>query len=342
VRRLILAVLLILGAVACDPPTRTPPMPALPAACAGSSSNAMPNPSNVGLPGLPDDGTWTPTTVINGDLNVTTPDITYTDIEVMGSINVMANNTTICRARVHGRVWGQHNLGGGNGLEQFSFRIYDSTVGNLDGSTDEVTADGAIGPGQYIANRNEVYGSDGFRISERQDGSPANVDIFNNFVRAQVHNCELGLHADGVQGFFGGSGNRVVHNTIDARSCGNNSAIFFADCSDSAQVVFNILIGGAFTLRIHDDNGNPTNRDWNCAINNPDDTHDVGPWDIQHNGIVDQVFPEDPTKPHPWDFGPAITTNTECGASTMQWSDNHLVTIDSNYQLATTGAEVLC
>jgi hypothetical protein len=315
---------LVAAVAACDPEGPTP------AGCESEVSPALdvaPTPANVGLP----DG-WTPTQVITGDLIITTPNTTLVDVEVTGSIDVMAENTQLCRVRVHHRIWNQFNPGsetnpgGPFGDEhQWSFRVYDSTIGTPgDPVAENVTKDGAIGPGRYTANRNEVYGSDGFRVSEPHQGGPQEVDVFNNYVRTQVTDCDAGLHTDGIQAFFGGVGVNVVHNTFDNRSCGNNGAVFFADCSSQARVVANLLMGGAFVLRIHDDHGN----DARCPSSG-----DVGPWDIQHNRIVDGA----------WDFGPALTTNTECSnAATMTWADNRLVTIDAGYQITSTGAEVGC
>ncbi len=155
--------------------------------------------------------------MIHGDLNITVPGASWRDLEVFGSINVMAEGTYIERVRVHGRIWNQHSVGGA--LRQFDMAIVDSVIG--DPSFDLArTADGTVGPGRYKIFRSELYGLDGFRVSKPQ----------------------------------GGGRNDVVHNTLDVRApCGVNAAVFFADSSESAVVTDNLLISDGFTLRIHDD-----------------------------------------------------------------------------------------
>ena len=106
----------------------------------------------------------------------------------------------------------------------------------------------------------------------------------------------------------------VRHNTIEVReTCDVTAAVFFADGSESATVADNLLIRGGYTLRIHDDA-----------------TPDRGPWTITGNRIV------------PGSHGPALTTNTQCGASTMRWSGNTRATIDQNYDVTSVGAAVPC
>lgn len=317
-------------ATACDP---------IGAACnadPGLDSSKYVTPDTVGLPGNwnPDDGVpdptdaWTPASVVNGTLEVTQDNATYTDVEVFGSIDVHAENATFCRVRVHGRIWNQFDPGseGGDG-HQYFFTVTDSVIGDGTDQSDGVTQHGAIGPGRYHAARNEVYGSDGFRVSEPHQGGSNDVVIRDNAVLNTDPACALELHLDGVQGFFGGQNVEINHNTIDIRhadGCGENGAVFMADCSESATVINNLLIGGGFTLRIHDDHGN----DSRCPASG-----DVGPWGIGGNRIAD------------WGFGPALTTNTECNNSqTMTWADNRRATVsivDGEY-VVTAGDLVPC
>src|SRR5262245_17380948 len=92
---LIAAVLVgIVGLTACEPIT--------PARFAG-----YPTPSKVGTP-----PGWRPKSVHQGDLTITTPNTTVTDVEVMGSINVQADGAVIKRVRVHGRIWNQFSIRG--------------------------------------------------------------------------------------------------------------------------------------------------------------------------------------------------------------------------------------
>lgn len=297
------------------------------AACAPAPSieptsfTGYPTPAKVGLP----DG-WRPTSTHNGNLNVTTPGAVLDGIEVTGSVNVCAEGVTIRNSRVHGRIWNQFDLGtcsGGAG-HQYAMTIRDSTVGEPNGSAAGVTQHGTIGPGRYTALRNEVYGSDGFRVSAPHQGGPNDVLIQDNYFKATPSGD---LHLDGVQGFYGGQNVAVRHNTIDAEGPSNNAAVFFADCSVSAVVENNLLKGGAYTLRIHDDSGNAATSSFNCG-----GSADVGPWRITGNRIVSGSA----------DFGPAYTVNTQCGAASMTWADNRTVSIDAGYNVTSTGAEVRC
>jgi hypothetical protein len=300
-------------------------------ACAGSDPGVAPagypTPATVGLP-----TGWSPTQVIDGDLTIEDPNTTYTDVEVNGSINVMAENTRLCRVRVHGRIWNQFSSP--TGLHQWSFFVADSTVGDPDNTTNEVTADGAIGPGRYTAVRNQVYGLDGFRVSEPHQGGDNDVNISNNYFRANLFPCSAGFHLDGVQGYFGGQDVMINHNTLDITAdCGSNGAVFMADCSESAVVIQNLLVGGGFDLRIHDDHGNDR-PEGQCIDPSTGQvaTHDIGPWIIAGNRMAAYAF------------GPVLTTNTECDntQSMPYWLDNRTAVIDANYTVTSTGPEVLC
>jgi hypothetical protein len=266
-----------------------------------------PTPAKVGTP-----AGWAPTSVHQGDLTITTPNTVVKDIEVMGSINVQADGTIIRRVRVHGRIWNQFYRNGA--LRQSSMRIVDSVIGDPSSNL-EVTADGTVGPGRYTILRSELYGLDGFRVSEPNGGGSNAVSIQHNYFRSTQAACSAGFHLDGVQGYFGGKDVLVYHNTLDVRApCGVNAGVFFADSSQSASVVDNLIVSGGFSLRIHDDNA-----------------PDVGPWIIGMNRIV------------PSGYGPVLTTNTECGnPNTMMWWDNRTATIDANYNITSTGPAVGC
>jgi hypothetical protein len=283
-----------LGLTACEP---APPPP----------FTGFPTPDKVGTP-----PGWAPQTVHQGDLDITEPNTTVQDVEVLGSINVLADGAVIERARVHGRIWNQFWVDGV--FRQSSMTIEDSVIGDPQRNL-ESTADGAVGPGRYTIRRSEVYGLDGFRVSAPRGGAPDDVWIQDNYFRATQAACAEGFHLDGVQGYFGGQDVVILHNTLDVRApCGVNSALFFADSSQSAIVLDNLLIGDGYNLRIHDDS-----------------TPDVGPWIIGRNRLVSTGF------------GPSLTTNTECrNPSTMLWADNRVATIDANYDITGTGAEIPC
>jgi len=212
---------------------------------------------------------------------------------VNGDVTVSGANVIIKNSEIHGRVI---NSGGG------SFTITDSLVGPTSGCSNIE----AVGYSNYTARRVRMRNvSDGFRVS----GS--NVLIEDSYV---LLCSNTGDHSDGIQGYGGGKNVVIRHNTIDQRPAKDvTSPIFFADSSESAIVQNNLLAGGGYTLRLHDD-FDP----------------DHGPWEATGNRIVDGA----------WNNGPVLTTNTNCATTT--WSENRLVTIDSNYNILTTGALVNC
>ncbi len=149
-------------------------------------------------------------------------------------------------------------------------------------------------------------------VSEGPRVSGSNILIEENFIGPMCANP--GDHADGIQGYAGGTNVLIRHNTIDIRPAQYvTSAIFIADSSQSARVEDNLAMGGGFTIRLHDDF-----------------TPDHGPWTLLRNRIVDGA----------WTGGPMVNTGTSFTASTC--SDNRLVTIDSSYNITSVGALVRC
>lgn len=140
----------------------------------------------------------------------------------------------------------------------------------------------------------------------------SNILIEENFIGPLCSNP--GDHADGIQGFGGGTNVMIRHNTIDERTAADvTSPIFFADSSESAQVEDNLVAGGGYSLRLHDDF-----------------TPDHGPWTLLRNRIVDNA----------WSFGPMNNAGTSFTAATC--SDNRLVDIDSSYNITRLGSVVDC
>ncbi len=212
---------------------------------------------------------------------------------VTGDVIVTGKNVLIKNSEIRGRVY---NSGGGG------FTIQDSTVGPTSGCSNIE----AIGYSNYTATRVRLHNvGDGFRVSGD------NVLVQDSLV---VLCSNPGDHSDGVQGYGGGNNVVISHNTIDQRGAQDVTApVFFADSSRSAVVRNNLLAGGGYSLRLHDD-FNP----------------DVGPWEATGNRIVKDA----------WSFGPVLMTNTNCATTT--WSNNRLVTIDSNYNILTVGDTVNC
>jgi len=210
-----------------------------------------------------------------------------------GDVTVTGKNVTIQKSRIYGQVWTS-----GSG----SYTLLDSDIGPPSGCNSQT----ALGFGDYTARRVFIHNfGDGVRVS----GS--NITFEDSFI---LLCSNPGDHSDGVQGYQGGTNVTIRHNTIDQRPAKDvTSPIFFADNSEAATVTNNLLMGGGYTLRIHDDF-----------------TPDHGPWVITGNRIV----------ANSWNGGPVSTINTECSKTT--WTDNRLVTIDSNYNVLTTGALVNC
>jgi hypothetical protein len=226
-------------------------------------------------------------------VNLSTPGQVLIGRLVTGDVNVSASNVVIRNSEIRGRI---SNSSGG------SFTIEDSLVGPASGCASIE----AVGYSNYTARRVRMRNvSDGFRVS----GS--NILIEDSFV---LLCSQSGDHSDGIQGYGGGTNVTVRHNTVDQRNAQDvTSPIFFADNSKSATVVDNLIMGGGYSLRIHDDY-------------NPD----IGPWIITGNRIVNGS----------WVNGAVDTTNTNCATTT--WTDNRLVTIDSNYNILSLGALVNC
>lgn len=170
------------------------------------------------------------------------------------------------------------------------------------------TYDNSITGGNYTVrgSRFNTHVSEGPRVAD------SNIDIEDNLIGPMCSNP--GDHSDGVQGYFGGTNIKIIHNTIDQRTAADvTSPIFFADSSQSADVENNLVAGGGYSLRLQDDF-----------------TPDHGPWLLIGNRIVDGA----------WDFGPMDNVGTSFTAQTC--SDNRLVNIDSSYNVTSTGALVDC
>jgi len=213
-----------------------------------------------------------------------------------GQLTINNDNVTIRYSQFNDRII----INGSN------FLVEDSQIGT---NVCNSSVDGALVPGNYTARRLLIKNvGDGPRIS----GS--NILVEDSFISV----CSSpGDHADGVQGYGGKQNVAIRHNTIDVRPAHPDvtGAIFIADNSQSGDYSNNLLIGGGYSLRIHDDA-----------------TPDIGPWRVLGNRIVNNA----------WISGAADDVKTDCGAATMTWGDNRLVTIDSNYNILSTLGLVGC
>jgi hypothetical protein len=178
--------------------------------------------------------------------------------------------------------------------EFFSFTIADTTIGPESGC---IGLPG-LGEAKYSATRVLVRGhDDGFRISGN------NVKISDSFARL----CATGPddHSDGIQAYCPDApctGLVFYHNTVDAR---NIDATFMVNLVDrnlgTVAVINNLLMGGAYTLVMQ----------WRSGAT----------WVAHGNRIVDKA----------WTFGPVSTEGT---CAQIDWSDNSIVTIDSDYRVS--------
>jgi hypothetical protein len=170
------------------------------------------------------------------------------------------------------------------------------------------TYDNSFTGGNYTVR----YSRFNSHVSEGPRVAAGNIDIEDNFIGPMCSNA--GDHADGIQGYGGGTNVVIRHNTIDERTAADVTApIFFADQSQSAQVEQNLVAGGTYSLRLHDDF-----------------TPDHGPWTLLGNRIVNGA----------WDYGAMNNSGTSFTAQTC--SDNRLVSIDPGYNVTSLGSTVSC
>lgn len=267
----------------------------LPLATGGQAvaAEGFPNVANTGVP------TGTTLVAHSGNLTVSTPNTVVDGRHVSGSILVRANGVTIKNSKVGGAV----ENGGGN----WSFTVQDSEIG---GSTCTGTTNGgvAVGFSNYTVLRSDIRGfADGPRIS----GS--NILVQDSLIVT----CRIpAAHGDGVQGYHGGSNVKLLHNTVDVRGSAPDvtSAIFIADGSTSADVRDNLLLGGGYALRLHNDTQNAGSN-----------------WRASGNRVVNRS----------WVNGGTFNTNV-CGKPGFVWEDNTVVTIDAEYQVTGTVKPLPC
>lgn len=112
-------------------------------------------------------------------------------------------------------------------------------------------------------------------------------------------------HSDGIQGHNGGNNVVIRHNTIDQRGVANaTSPIFMADGTVGAEVTGNLLMGGGYVVRLHS-----------------------GDYSFENNAVVQGA----------WGYGPVYS---DCGG--IDWSNNKLVQINSDYEVTRTVSTLNC
>lgn len=220
-----------------------------------------------------------------------------TDCLFAGTANITTTGSgaTYRFARFQGQV---NHLGSGTLTVEYS------TFGPASGCQNY---DNSITGGNYTVR----YSRFNDHVSEGPRVSDDNILIEENFIGYMCSNP--GDHADGIQGYGGGNNIRIWHNTIHEGKVDVTSPIFIADSSQTADVRYNLVSGGGFSLRLHDDF-----------------TPDHGPWVLIGNRIVENA----------WNFGPMRNSGTTFTAETCQ--DNRVVTIDAGYNITALGAIVSC
>lgn len=296
-RRVALICAVVIVIPACTAAPATPVPSPTPGPTAAAPAPQFPNPGSTGVPaGLQ-------LVLHPGDLEVRTRGQVVDGMRVEGDIRVIAEDVLIKNTQIGGRVVNQDGRG------HWRFTIEDSTIGRPGMCYD--TGEAAVGVDRYTARGVRVMGfPDAFRVSGDD------VRIEGSFVTL----CgQADSHADGIQGYGGGLGVTIVHNTIDARvTDGENAAIFFADGSRQAEIRDNLLLGGGFSLRLHDESPNKQ-------------PQDIASYVVTGNRIAAD------------DFGYGAASVDDCDRRrAIEWSDNVLVTVAPDYSIESAGAPVTC
>jgi hypothetical protein len=275
-------------------PTKSPTPKPTPTPKASATSTVPKPPSGGGkcpLPAFPTpDCTGVPAgtalTTINGDYTVSKTGAVVEGKRITGDLRIEASGVKIRNSEIYGEV---KNSG------SQSYEIVDSTVGPPSGCVSAA----AVGNHHFTATRVHVRNfSDGFR-NEGND-----ILIQDSFATLCSRS---GDHSDGIQGYKGGTGVVIRHNTIDQRGANKDdvtSPIFFADGSRGAVVEDNMFIGGGYTIRLYGSG-----------------------YTVSGNVVVNRA----------WVFGPA---SNDCGG--IRWSDNKIVEIDSNYRVTRVVSTLNC
>jgi len=194
------------------------------------------------------------------------------DFGIGNTVDIAASNVVIRNSRM-----GVVNLQSGSNL-QVSYSTIDGAASGCNGGD-------AVQYGDYSLDHVEVvHFSDGPRVSGN------NVSITNSFIQVCYN---AGDHADGIQGYGGGTNISIRHNSISSTNpTSGNAAIFFADYSKGATIDNNYLSGGQYVLQ-------PLT-----------ETDGTGAFTVTNNVIAKGT----------WDFGPCRITM----ASKVSWSGNVL------------------
>lgn len=160
-----------------------------------------------------------------------------------------------------------------------------------------------IGARKFVARRVLVRGMpDGFRISNLASSETTTIED------SYYYSCSnTGDHSDGIQTDYSSGNATIRHNTLDlSNSSSATSPIFWGDGSGGSHGIIenNLLVGGGYNISLGTGNGHV---------------------------ISDNLFAS-------WVYGP---TYSDCD-TVATWSGNRSATIDSNYNILTTGGLVPC
>ncbi|MEV4108162.1 hypothetical protein [Nonomuraea sp. NPDC049695] len=188
---------------------------------------------------------------------------------------------------------------------EFDGRDYTYSIADSTvGPTGQCLTAPAIGVANYTVERVLIRGhADGFR------DSGDNISIKDSYAKL----CSDGTknYSDGVQTFNAGKSFTLDHTTLDMRGVANyNSPIFFNDRPDGTRdvtVTNNLVMGGNYTVQLHNIHGSLV---------------------VKNNLVVDKT----------WEFAPM---SGDC-LDTIQFEDNHIVTIDQDYRVTSIVRPLTC
>ena len=230
---------------------------------AGSSDGGLPTACGKPKPGPTNTGVPAGTTLrASGSVRVETDGAVVEDLDISGTITVLADNVTIRRVRIRtGDYYPIRYFDNGN----VGLLVEDSEI---IGTSGNVTS--AIAFGNYTARRLNVHGmADGLKADE-------NVLIEDCWIHDLSNGA--GEHNDGVQS-TGGRGVTIRHNAISGAS---NACVQTGDenaATEDLTIECNWLSGGGYTLNIR---GTGATRPRNTKVlnNRFGRDHGYGPWTI--------------------------------------------------------------
>jgi hypothetical protein len=272
---------------------------------AACSLPKYPKPSCTGVPA----GTTLtdlPLNVDNDSYAVRTSGAVIDRKHIAGNLLIWADHVTVKNSQIDGTVYNEQ------GTTKHPYTITDSTVGL---ASKCITQPG-LTYANYTARRVKVLGhDDGFRVD-----TPGHVQVHDSYAKLCWNPPALappdGSHSGGIQAECkqGVCYDSVfVHNTIDNRGPNGNSGMTYMSYDGNPTsgwtATDNLVMGGSYTVIFW----------WT-----------QGPrYEVHNNRVVKNE----------WAYGPA---DTRASCANQNWSGNTLVTIDANYDITSTVANLPC